>query len=126
MSELDPRIIELVEEHFPKGESKERGEAMVLVGEMLLLKQGDIKELADRLIGTLDDSVPAVDADAIVADVAKSLYNDILRIEGNIVIDKSHPVARIHGGFGPNGKRAAAVIAKYKFEPISDTDDDQR
>lgn len=37
---LDYRIIDLVETHFPKGKSKERGQAMVLVAEMLLIMKG--------------------------------------------------------------------------------------
>jgi len=38
--ELDYRIVDLVDKHFPKGKCKERGQAMVLVAEMLMLQKG--------------------------------------------------------------------------------------
>lgn len=75
-----------------------------------------IQEMADRLISTLDSLMPSERADAIVRDVAEELYRDVLGIEGNIVIDRSQPSGIMHGGFGPNGKKAALPIAKYKFE----------
>lgn len=75
-----------------------------------------IKDMADRLITTLDSLMPSERADAIVRDVAEELYRDLLGIEGSIVVDRDQPTGIMHGGFGPNGKRAAAPIAKYKFE----------
>lgn len=75
-----------------------------------------VKEMADRLISTLDSLMPSEQADAIVRDVAEELYRDVLGIEGSIVIDRNQPTGIMHGGFGKNGKRAAMGIAKYKFE----------
>lgn len=75
-----------------------------------------IKDMADRLISTLDSLMPSERADAIVRDVAEELYRDLLGVEGSIVVDRDQPTGIMHGGFGPNGKRAAAPIAKYKFE----------
>lgn len=80
-------------------------------------KDGIIKELADRLISTLDDSVPAAEADATVADVAKAMYNEVLEISGNIVIDRNKPVGILHAG------GHASRIAKYKFQRTEDDDD---
>jgi len=76
----------------------------------------DVKDMADRLISTLDGSMPSERADAIVRDVAEQLYNDVLGIPGSIVVDRDQPTAIVHGGFGQNGKRAAMTLAKYKFE----------
>lgn len=76
-----------------------------------------VKELADRLISTLDTLMPAEQADAIVRDVAEELYRDVLGVPGNIVVDRQQATGIMHGGFGPNGKRGALPIAKYKFQP---------
>lgn len=75
-----------------------------------------VKNMADRLIGTLDSLMPSERADAIVRDVAEELYNDVLGIAGRIVIDREQPTGIMHGGFGKNGKKAALSIVKYKFE----------
>lgn len=75
-----------------------------------------VADMAERLISTLDSSMPSDQADAIVRDVAEELYNDVLGIPGNIVVDRSAPVGIAHGGFGRNGKRGAVTIAKYKFQ----------
>lgn len=75
-----------------------------------------IKDMADRLISTLDSLMPSERADAIVRDVAEELYRDVLGIDGRIVVDRDQPTGFIHGGFGPNGKRTGAPLAKYKFE----------
>ncbi len=77
--------------------------------------KNSIKDLADRLISTLDSLMPSEQADAIVRDVAESLYNDVLEIPGKITVDKSQPTGIAHGSFG-NGRRAMP-IAKFKFEP---------
>lgn len=76
----------------------------------------DVKDMADRLISTLDSSMSGPRADAIVRDVAEQLYTEVLGIKGHIVVDREQPTGIVHGGFGPNGKRAAMQIAKYKFE----------
>lgn len=76
-----------------------------------------VKDMADRLISTLDSLMPSEKADAIVRDVAEELYRDLLGIEGSIVVDKSQPTGIIHGGFGKNGKKTALSLAKFKFEP---------
>jgi len=75
-----------------------------------------IKDIADKLVTTLDTMMPSEQADAIVRDVIEELYNDILGIKGKIVVDTDSPVGILHGGFGKNGKRAAMTMAKYKFE----------
>ncbi|HVA10601.1 MAG TPA: hypothetical protein VNG32_00345 [Candidatus Dormibacteraeota bacterium] len=75
-----------------------------------------IKDMADRLISTLDSLMPSEKADAIVRDVAEELYRDVLGIQGAIIIDQSQATGFIHGGFGKNGKRGVAAIARYKFE----------
>lgn len=74
-----------------------------------------IQEIADRLISTLDSLMPSEKADAIVRDVAEELYNNVLGIRGQIVVDNTKPTGIIHGSFG-KGKRAMA-IRSYKFEP---------
>lgn len=76
----------------------------------------DFKELADRLISTLDTAMSSDKADAIVRDVAEEIYNDVLGIKGHIVPDTDEPFGIAHGGFGKNGKRGAKIIAKYKFK----------
>jgi hypothetical protein len=73
-----------------------------------------IKEMADRLISTLDSLMPSEEADSIVRDVAEELYRDVLGIPGKIVVDESQARGFIHGSFG-KGKRMMP-IAKYKFE----------
>lgn len=78
----------------------------------------DVKDMADRLISTLDSLMPSERADAIVRDVAEQLYTDVIGVPGHIVIDRDQPTGIVHGGFGRNGKRAAMTIAKYKFEAI--------
>lgn len=81
--------------------------------------RGQVKGLADRLISTLDKTMPSNKADAIVRDVAEEIYIDLLGIPGNIVVDRDEPVGIMHGGFGKNGKKAAMPIARYKFQPKS-------
>jgi hypothetical protein len=73
-----------------------------------------VKDMADRLISTLDSMMPSERADAIVRDVAEELYNDVLDVKGRVVIDRDAPTGIAHGSFG-NGRRAMP-IAKYKFE----------
>lgn len=75
-----------------------------------------VKDMADRLISTLDSLMPSDKADAIVRDVAEELYRDLLGIEGSIVVDKSQATGYMHGGFGKNGKKGMLPIAKFKFE----------
>jgi hypothetical protein len=75
-----------------------------------------VKDMADRLISTLDTLMPSDKADAIVRDVAEELYRDILGIPGKIVVDSSQATGIMHGGFGKNGKKAALPIAKFKYE----------
>ena len=75
-----------------------------------------IRELADRLISTLDTLMPSEKADAIVRDVAEGLYRDVLGLSGKIVVDTKKPNGFAHGSFG-NGKRVA-VIARYRFEEV--------
>lgn len=76
----------------------------------------DVKDMADRLISTLDSLMPSEKADAIVRDVAEELYRNVLGIDGVIVIDKDQPTGIAHGSFG-KGQRAMR-IAKYKFQEI--------
>lgn len=75
-----------------------------------------VKEMADKLISTLDTLMPSDQADAIVRDVAEELYNDVLGIKGKIVVDPTAPTGMIHGAFGKNGKKDMKVMAKYRFE----------
>jgi hypothetical protein len=74
-----------------------------------------IKDMADRLISTLDTLMPSEKADAIVRDVAEELYREVLGVEGSIVVDQAKATGYMHGNFG-KGKRALP-IASYKFEP---------
>jgi hypothetical protein len=74
-----------------------------------------VKDMADRLISTLDTLMPAEKADAIVRDVATELYRDLLDIDGEIVVDRSQSTGHVTGNFG-KGKRHLP-IAKFKFEP---------
>lgn len=76
----------------------------------------DVKDMADRLISTLDSTMDSDRADAIVRDVAEQLYTDVIGVPGHIVVDRDQPTGIMHGGFGKNGKRAAMAIGKYKFE----------
>lgn len=76
-----------------------------------------IKELADRLISTLDSMMDNDRADAIVRDVAEELYNDVLGIKGHIVVDRTQPSGHMHIGGSRGVKKHVATIAKYKFEP---------
>jgi hypothetical protein len=76
----------------------------------------DVKELADRLIESLDTLMPSEQADAIVADVASSLYNDVLGIKGKVVVDPTAPISIIHGRFGPNGEKSTIAAVKFRFE----------
>lgn len=69
-----------------------------------------VKDMSDRLISTLDTLMPSDKADAIVRDVAESLYRDILGIDGQIVVDKSQATGHLHAG------RKMHPIAKFKFE----------
>lgn len=73
-----------------------------------------IKDMADRLISTLDTLMPSEKADAVVRDVATELYTDVLGVQGEIVVDQGQTTGIVHGPFG-KGKRAMA-IAKFKFE----------
>lgn len=75
-----------------------------------------VKDMADRLISTLDGLMPTETADAIVRDVAEELYHEVLGIPGKIVMDKSKPIARVHTGGGRGKKKQALTVAKYKFE----------
>ena len=43
-----PRIIKLLDEQFPKGESKERGSALVLVAMIEILLRKDEKPSVDK------------------------------------------------------------------------------
>jgi len=43
-SKFWPKIVELLEEYFPKGKYKERGEAIVLIAEIEKMLQKDIKK----------------------------------------------------------------------------------
>lgn len=74
-----------------------------------------IKEMADRLISTLDSLMPSDKADAIVRDVAEELYREVLGIDGRIVVDKSKPSGHLHGSFGKGNRYM--TIGKYKYEP---------
>lgn len=76
-----------------------------------------IKAIADRLISTLDTTMPTEQADAIVRDCAEELYTDLLQIKGKVVVDPTAPIGTVHGGFGPNGKKAVLPIVKFRFEP---------
>lgn len=69
-----------------------------------------VKDMADRLISTLDSLMPSEKADAIVRDVAEELYHELLGVDGKIVVDKSQPTGHLHAG------RKMHPIAKYKFE----------
>jgi hypothetical protein len=69
-----------------------------------------IKELADRLISTIGN-MEAEKADAIVRDVAETLYIDVLGMPGKVVVDQSKPVARVCGG------KRAMILAEFKFQP---------
>lgn len=73
-----------------------------------------VKDMADRLISSLDTMMPSEQADAIVRDVAEELYNDVLEIKGNVVVDPAAPTGTMHGNFG-KGKRVLP-IAKFKFQ----------
>lgn len=74
--------------------------------------RAEIQSMADRLISTLTTTMPSDKADAIVMDVAKELYCNVLGIEGEIVATTT---GFMHGSFG-NGKRAIH-LAEYKFKP---------
>ncbi len=81
-----------------------------------MTSRAQVKDLADRLISTLDSLMPSDTADAIVRDVAEELYRDVLGIPGRIVVDEAQAHGYAHGGFGKNGKRGMLPIAKYKYE----------
>lgn len=72
-----------------------------------------IKEMADRLISTLDTLMPSDQADGIVRDVALEMYA-VLGIKGKLVQTSS---GFIHGGFGKNGKKSMIPLATYEFKP---------
>lgn len=72
--------------------------------------------MADRLIETLDTTMPGEQADAIIRDVAEELYNSVLGIPGKVVVDPTAPISILDGGFGKNGKRAVRMIIKFRFE----------
>lgn len=73
------------------------------------------KSMADRLISTLDVSMPSATADLIVRTVAMELYHLVLGIDGKIV-QKTSGIA--HGSWGKNGKKTAIQIATYEFKEI--------
>lgn len=75
-----------------------------------------IKDMADRLITTLDSLMPSEQADAIVRDIAEELYHDVLGIDGKIVIDTKQPTGFVHTGGSQGHKKQMTYIAKYKFE----------
>ena len=75
-----------------------------------------IKELADRLISTLDSLMPSEKADAIVRDVATELYRDVLGIDGEIVVDTSQATGYMHIGGSRGVRKQMLPIAEYKFE----------
>lgn len=74
-----------------------------------------VKDMADRLISTLDSMMPSEKADAIVRDVAEELYTKVLGIQGKIIVDESQAVGHVHTG-GRGKKRKVLPIAKYKFQ----------
>lgn len=76
----------------------------------------DIKDMADRLITTLDSLMPSERADAIVRDVAEELYNNVLGIKGSIVVDRSQATGHMHIGGARGVKKQMVPLAKYKFE----------
>lgn len=76
----------------------------------------EVKELADKLISTLSSTMPSDKADAIVRDVAESLYKDLLGVDGRIVIDSSKPTGHMHIGGSRGVKKQMLPIAEYKFE----------
>lgn len=76
-----------------------------------------VKDMADRLISTLDTLMPSDQADAIVRDVAEELYRDVLGIDGSIVTDKNQASGYMHIGGSRSVKKQMLPIAKYKFEP---------
>lgn len=78
--------------------------------------KNSVKDMADRLVSTLDTLMSSDKADAIVRDVVEEMYRDLLGIEGSIVVDKSQATGYMHGGFGKNGKKGMLPIAKFKFE----------
>lgn len=75
-----------------------------------------VKDMADRLISTLDSMMPSEKADAIVRDVAQELYNDVLGIKGKIVVDNNQATGFMHLGGGGGRKKQMVPIAKFKFE----------
>lgn len=77
---------------------------------------GDVQELADRLITTLDSLMPSEKADAIVRDVATELYTDVLGVPGDIVVDTSQPTGHMHIGGARGVKKQMLPLAKYKFQ----------
>lgn len=81
--------------------------------------RNSVKDMADRLISTLDSMMPSEKADAIVRDVAEELYHDLLGIPGKIVVDQNEATGHIHTG-GSGKKRKVLPIAKFKFEAETD------
>ena len=47
-SKFWPKIVELLEEYFPKGKCKERGQALVLMAEIEKMLQKDIRDKRRR------------------------------------------------------------------------------
>lgn len=80
-----------------------------------------VKDMADRLISTLDSFMPSEKADAIVRDVAQELYNDVLGVPGKITVDQTQATGHMHIGGGRGRKKQILPIAKYKFEPQQST-----
>jgi predicted DNA-binding protein with PD1-like motif len=75
-----------------------------------------VKDMADRLISTLDSLMPSERADAIVRDVAEELYREVLGIPGSIVVDRNQPSGHMHIGGARGVKKQILPLAKYKFE----------
>mgnify|MGYP001218897954 CR=1 FL=1 len=67
-----------------------------------------LKDLADRLITTLG-SMDSEKADAIVRDVATSLYNDVLKEKGYIKRSNSMYLCTSRGGYS---------LSEYKWSSL--------
>ena len=85
------------------------------------MKQANkIRALADLLITTLGD-MPSEEADKNVKAVAQSLYNDILKIEGEIQRGKNAGYicfTQLGGGVMDENK-SIAIASDYKFKKKS-------
>lgn len=87
--------------------------------------RASVKDLADRLISTLDSLMTSETADAIVRDVAESLYREVLGIDGHIVIDSKQATGFMHIGGTGGVKKQMLPIAKYKFQATPTTEGDK-